>query len=67
MYIFIVRWVGAGLGNYGFSAIIVGKTRPYNWDKFWLGGAGLGDYGFSAIIVGKTRPYNWDKFCSIKF
>ncbi|MEG4301529.1 hypothetical protein, partial [Microcoleus sp. D3_18a_C4] len=21
-------WVGAGLGDYGFEAIIVGKTRP---------------------------------------
>jgi hypothetical protein len=30
MYILILSGVGAGLGDYRFSAIMVGKTRPYN-------------------------------------
>ncbi|MGB8690982.1 MAG: hypothetical protein WCD53_27175, partial [Microcoleus sp.] len=48
----------AGLGDCGFEAIIVCKTRPYHPRSHARQKAGLGDCGFEAIIVCKTRPYH---------
>ncbi len=52
LYILIYLWVGAGLGNYLFEAIIVGETRPYKGMRklyiliyLWVG-AGLRDYWY---------------------
>ncbi|MEG4809329.1 hypothetical protein QUA79_17755 [Microcoleus sp. F8-D1] len=37
LYILIYLWVGAGLGNYLFEAMIVGETRPYDlWNLIFL-------------------------------
>ena len=55
-------FVGAGLRDYLFEAIIVGKTRPYEGMRklyiliYLCVGAGLGNYLFEAIIIGETRP-----------
>jgi hypothetical protein len=37
LYILIYLWVGAGLRDYLFEAIIVGETRPYDlWNLIFL-------------------------------
>jgi len=52
MYIVIFPWVGAGLRDGLFGAIIVGETRPYGGNiKHICEGFSLGGGGFERLFV----------------